>query len=310
MLPARHSLGRRATVVVAALAMVASACGAQSAAGPDGSAATSAPGPAPTLAQQSMTMSTTATAQALAADYLESVLDEIDPPHLAALAYLYRNWDVPQLSTADSRARAGLARQLDGTAEVVSPDALEFARWIDPALRQPLVDRAGERSETSVVMAAGLYCDVVGVSPEEIAVMEQLVAEGGYGATHVLLGYAWATEVGCDDPALVDVGQRSVERVANEFIERIVTSPVLRTAIDDLFLEQGAFLALVGRTNLLTQGWLQAVVDSQLPGGGWAAVSVDDAGVPEPDWHATLLALWAMLAADSPGGAGQPMVVT
>jgi len=259
---------------------------------------------------QSMTLSTTATAQALAADYLESVLDDIDPPHLAALAYLYRNWDVPQLSTADSRARAGLAQQLDGTAEVVSPDSLEFARWIDPAMRQPLVDRGAERSETSVVMAAGLYCDVVGVTPDEIALMQRLVDEGGYGATHVLLGYAWATELGCDDPALVAVGQRAVERVANEFVDRIISAPVLRTAIDDLFVEQGAFLALVGRTDLLTQGWLQAVADSQLPGGGWAAVSVDDAGVPEPDWHATLLALWAMLAADNPGGAGQPMIRT
>lgn len=238
--------------------------------------------------------------------FLASRLADIDPLHQSGIDYLRRNWGGEVLAPFGRASVEGIAAILAGApTEGDTTELRALARLADPSLQQSPVPPETLASRTAA-MAAGLYCDAVPIENFELANWDQLTSRGGYDATHVVLAWSWTKELGCTNEQIDAAGERATARVIEEFNQDMGTRP-LADAIDDLFLEQGAMLALVGRTDVLTDAWFEAVVESQQPDGGWrfeTRVAQPDA---PSDWHATFLAVWALHAAGR--APSEPMVL-
>jgi hypothetical protein len=242
-----------------------------------------------------------------AADYLVEVVDTIDPVHQAFLYFLYRNWGWSQFADLGDRAAEGTrAIQAAGPADTLDFEILAVARVPLPDERQPVeTDDGPEVSDTTQVLAAALYCDTQPVSDADTRLMERLVAEGDYGATHVLLAWLWDQELGCDDPALARLGPPALKRVSDDFTGRLASAGAdLSSVVDDLSIEQAAFLVQAGQWTLLTDEWVAAVRATQRNDGGWPQETEDRS---RSAWHTTILALWMLSAVEGPG-VGAPMV--
>ena len=153
-----------------------------------------------------------------------------------------------------------------------------------------------ELSEVTAVLAGALHCDVAPLDDDELARWDELTALGGYEATHVLLAWFTATEVGCDDAGIAAAGNRAADRVVGDFTARLAAG-LVAADVDDLLIEQAAFLERVGRGDVFTPAFVGALVDAQLPDGGWPRTTGDTTS----DWHATALAVWALSAVTEPG---------
>jgi hypothetical protein len=240
------------------------------------------------------------------AAYLAERLGDLDPLHQSGIDYLWRNWGPDGLAPFGPASLEGIGEVLAG-AEVPG-DQVELralARLADPSITESPT-QVESLAPRSAAMAAGLYCDTRTLGPADLANWSQLISEGGYEATHVVLAWSWVRELGCSTPEVDAVGERATDRVLEEFNERMRTRPLV-DAIDDLFLEQGAMLTLVGRADAIPASWFDAVVEAQQDDGGWTYESrVAQPGAPS-NWHATFLALWALHGAGRP--ATEPMVL-
>lgn len=240
------------------------------------------------------------------AAYLAARFDEIDPLHLSGLGYLHRRWGIDELAGA---ADAGVARLREiergadagrsgsGDSESLSADPAEILalrRFVDPEQSAP--PDTSQISEVSAVLAGALHCDVAPLGEDELARWDELTDLGGYEATHILLAWFTAAEMGCDDAGVAGAGDRAADRVAADFTARL-DAGVTPGDVDDLLIEQAAFLERVGRGDVLSPAFVEALVDAQLPDGGWPRTAGDTAS----DWHATALAVWALSAATEPG---------
>lgn len=246
------------------------------------------------------------------ADYLAGRFDEIDPLHLSGLGYIHRRWGVADLENAAAAGRERLDALLDsgggslgggsGTAggasdsvgvSVDPTEILALRRFVTPEYRE--APKGDGLSEVAVLITDALYCDVVPVTNEDLARWDALTERGGYEATHVVMAWFVAGDVGCDDSGIAEAGQRAADRVAAEFTARLAAG-VDAADVDDLMIEQAAFLERVGRGDILTPAFIEALVAAQLPDGGWPR----NVGDTTSDWHATALAVWALSAATTP----------
>lgn len=237
------------------------------------------------------------------ARFISQRFDEIDPLHLSGMDYLYRNWGIEPLRDAGRRAvtsleriRSGFAE--DGTASSQEEEYLLFARLVDQSRAAPSgIDR---QTSTPRVMLSALYCDERPITDEDLRSWNSDTDLGGYEATHVLLAWSWARALGCTNQAVDRAGQRAVEKVRAEFRDFVGPDPQ-PDAVNDLSIEQAAFLALVGDYEVLTQPWIDAVLAAQQGDGGWASDPRDASGPGTSDWHATALAIWMLSASTGPG---------
>ena len=240
------------------------------------------------------------------ADYIAQRFDLIDPLHLSGLGYLHRRWGIGALADAAAAGRARLEQVRTSSAtssgsstgdnigaSVDPTEILALQRFIDPEATE-VPDRS-RLAEVAALVADGLYCDVAPLGADDLARWDALTELGGYEATHVVMAWFTATEVGCDDPAIAAAGGRAADRVAADFTARL-DAGITPADVDDLLIEQAAFLERVGRGDVLTPAFIETLVDAQLPDGGWPR----NVGNTTSDWHATALAVWTLSAATTP----------
>ena len=244
------------------------------------------------------------------ARYLADRLDAIDPLHLSAIDYLHRNWMIEPLDQAGPMATESLASteaggSWDYTEYATFEQVLAMSRLVDPS--RSIAPPPSDEPSTQV-MTGGLYCDVRPLSDDDLAGWDEATRQGGYQATHVVLSWWFARSLGCTTSAVDEAGERAVAVVRAEFTNRVGASPGPE-AVDDLSLEQAAFLTEVGVTDVVTPAWIDAVLDAQQPDGGWALSAPTPGATTPSHWHATLLAVW-MLSASASDGNGEAWVRT
>lgn len=226
-----------------------------------------------------------------AAAALAEMLPSVDAPSLMVIDYLHRNWDVAALADA-----APLARQRMRAADRSADDAL-LDRLIDPESALPPASAiAASRLPTTRVLASALQCDRRPLSDAEVAALTSLAGGGGYDTTHAALAVQWMAELGC--PQIAALTAEIIGRITSE-VQPVVPDSV--GAVTDLALEQSSVLCYLGATERVPKSWPAVVAAAQRDDGGW----VDG----ENTWHTTLLALWTLLAMESPGN-GVSMVRT
>lgn len=238
-----------------------------------------------------------------AAENLAEQFGQIDPVHLSGIDYLHRNWDIAQLQDAGTLAVEQLQLVRNSSPTVTPPpewwladgDVLEFARYVDPEAPRVTVSQSSADPVT-VMLVAALHCDRQPLGGNDLEVWRELASAGGYESTHVLMAGATARELGCSSPEMEGIVDDAVAQVVADVATRS-EGGISAARVDDLFLEQAAFLLWVGGPNVLAGEWLSAVLEAQLPDGGWPR----EQGEVTSDWHATALGVWALSASLSPG---------
>ena len=227
--------------------------------------------------------------------YLRTQRSSIDVTSLLIFDYMSRRWGVRGL--ADYRR---LARSLPGA---TSPSNA-FVRLFGASRHASAAALAAVR-DTDTLTAAALDCERSPLDERFARRLRAGVRAGGYQATHVLLALRWTRDLGCHVKGEAEIRDDAARRVASEL--RVASS------VNDLSLEQAAFLAEAGAIGQIRSDWQRRVRDAQRADGGWAE---DPAGTPLGDldptrsnFHSTGLALWYLLAAASPGVADTPMVL-
>ncbi|MEM2099369.1 MAG: hypothetical protein QXU99_06490 [Candidatus Bathyarchaeia archaeon] len=151
--------------------------------------------------------------------------------------------------------------------------------------------------DTDRVTVPALYCDRFGLPDDYAATLEREANRGGYYLTHVLLALIWIEENGCEPP------------VPNEFIQNIYQSTAALIGVDpvveDLELEAAAFLYLAGRGDLVSNAFIDRVIEAQNDDGGWTRFHETPGN---SDWHATVLGLFILLHVKYPANSYPPML--
>lgn len=223
-------------------------------------------------------------------------IDALDPMHLSTLDYLYRKWDVEPFASAAALASSGFDAVVDGRAPRWeygdTRQILGMGRLVEPDRREP-PSRRSDTAEIEILLG-GLYCDSRPLTDDDLALWREESQKGGYDATHVLLAWSWARDIGCEVDGADSVIAETADIVRSEFLARYGGDPA-PADIDDLGLEQAVFLEIAGQEGVMTSSWIEAVLGAQQPDGGWALAVEVGRGPAESHWHATVLALWALL---------------
>lgn len=139
-----------------------------------------------------------AAAQERATSCLRQRPDDLGPLHLSTRCYLHRSFGIGAFSETGELSATGLAAVDSGRApRWECGDArpiLGTGRLVDPARRQP-PQRPPDSAEVEVLLG-GLYCDARPLTGDDADLWREVARKDGYGATHVLLAAAWATEIG------------------------------------------------------------------------------------------------------------------
>ena len=186
--------------------------------------------------------------------YLADHLDEIDPSSLGMIDYFHRNWEVEALAGAERAA----ARAPDPD----DPEVAVLLRLGRPADdRLPEVDDATRESFAYRVMARALYCDDAAL-PDRWAADAERAAQGTpVERSHVGYAVVWVRELGCSSDGL--------DRLQAQVVDVLEGDLAAATVADDETLALGASLAYLGRSEVLDDRWVAAVLDAQHEDGGW-----------------------------------------
>ncbi|MBK7857540.1 MAG: hypothetical protein IPJ65_02720 [Archangiaceae bacterium] len=134
-----------------------------------------------------------------------------------------------------------------------------------------------------------LWCDVHGLRAQSLAYLSGPMRDGGgYRSTHALWALALARERGCLDAAAFE---KASAEVRAELRRAQPASPGPTTPELDLFGERLLFLLLAGERDATLDGWAKALAARQNPDGSWGQ------GPGYPQYHATLVATWALALA-------------
>lgn len=210
-------------------------------------------------------------------EWLGRQLDQIDAISLSLIAYIGRGWGIDDLA---GPAAAAAEVRLDTPS--LADDEVALRRLVQSDSPPPSIPPE-ELPPTTRVLAAALHCDQGRWNSLWEGQLADLIAEGGYGATHAGLAVGWMSELGC---ATRDPGLRG------RVIDSIATELARTDAVTDLAVEQSALLYYLGAGDRVPAGWSRRVVESQRDDGGW--------GAGQSNWHMTLLAVWTLLAAERP----------
>ena len=217
--------------------------------------------------------------------YVESVRTEIDPASLMFFSYIGKRWDVLQLRAfeEDARSATGALSTTNAFVRLLTSDIDADRKVID------------QQQGLNALTAPWLECDDDPPDRQQRQAANIALREGGYEASHALLGFLWARELDCPYPSRQRI-DAAIRVVLQEFSRA--------DRFTDLAAEQFAFLCYAGMTPSIPQSFLESLFTAQHADGGWPT----DAAVPpevhkgdlylgRSNWHSTGLAIWALSCA-------------
>lgn len=294
--PAMRRIGAATCVVAALLTTAACTGGTESADDPDptvevdGQTALVVPATVPVPQPLSLSdAQVTAVAEALDAGgaYVEERVDDIDPVSLALYDYLWRNWQIEGLERAQEVAEA-------------APDSAfgdgSLARLVHVDRELP----AEATASVSDPMTLALYCDRTPVASTFVNDLADLVrASEGPQLSTIAFAVVWFGELGCEAPDLTPIVDGLTTRASTE-LGALNEEPA---EVNEPSLSLSATLVVLGRADLLSPAWVEAVVGAQREDGGWGQDSAASSSSP----LTTSLALLTLAGASGPGE-GAPML--
>lgn len=212
---------------------------------------------------------------------IEFFADSQEPQALLWLEQMHQRFGVA--------AFAGSLGKYDQLLIAASPEAPKlrlFRRIADPAnpLRRDDLESVTHPSDGIIISA--LYCDQLELPPSFADILGDAVRTGGYYCTHALLAWIWIQEYG--GRVALPAGFAEELFTSNAAIVNSRTSEVT-----DLKLEAAAFLHLAGEGKRVDRAFINAVISTQNPDGGWGMTRAR----PGSDWHGTVLGLLLLLHA-------------
>jgi hypothetical protein len=221
------------------------------------------------------------TAITKATDYLE----ESDEAYaLLWLNVMYRRFGIEEFSDARQRYDQQLAEQ------PTQWSLLNVFRRIavyDNPMQADVLDSVG--IPTDSIISYALYCDRFGLPSDYVETLEDVVSEGGYYLTHVLLACIWIQENGCEGA----LPEGFIGDVYRDTAVIVNANPMI---VDDLTLEAASFLYLAGQGERVNPSFVNRVIASQNSDGGWGEASDGQSG---SYWHSTILGLMLLLHVQS-----------
>ncbi len=158
-------------------------------------------------------------------------------------------------------------------------------------------NKAGLDDNAKITNIYSVNCDVMPLPNNFWATMKQSVTLGDYYMAHVALALAFMKDNDCLVPPIAADMKSEVEQNMVKLADNPAT-------IADLRYEAIAFLYLSGRSDLVKSNWIDQIVSEQRQDGGWS----EKIGGTKVDYHATLLALWALLEYSRPDTAYEPLI--
>ena len=113
------------------------------------------------------------------------------------------------------------------------------------------------------ITAQALYCDVYPPDATWYQAVDAEIANGGAGANAALLAMKWMTELNCT-PRIDDTW---LENLLGTVYAAINLGDGTLDAVD---IEAMAYLAHAGREDLIDPAWVNVLLATQNPDGGWA----------------------------------------
>lgn len=198
--------------------------------------------------------------------------------------YFHRRFDIDafaeHLALYDATLALGTSR--DGYYRVAR-------RIADPENIYQPGDWGSIESPVDELTLSALYCGHQPLPADYDVRLTTARDAGGYELTHVGMALTFLEDNGCAEP-LGPSFRADVEM-------RMASIPDSSDGLDDLEIEAIAFLLQMERGDLVRPQDMQLIVDSRLPSGGWPEYATD----ADSSWHATGLALWALLLYECPG---------
>jgi hypothetical protein len=210
-----------------------------------------------------------------------------DPYALLFLDVLYRRFGIEEFSNALQRYDQVIADAPD------DPMLRLFRRIADYDTPLQTEDFDSVISPYDQITIPALYCDLVGVPPNYLTILENSVAKGDYRVTHVLLALIWMEENNYE----MELPDGFAETVYSANAALIDDSDI---EVYDIELEAAAFLCLAGQEELIDDNFVRCVIDSQIEDGSW--------GHSTERWHTTVLGLTFLLHFDSSTKTYPPML--
>ncbi|HRI27070.1 MAG TPA: hypothetical protein PK239_12760 [Chitinophagales bacterium] len=218
--------------------------------------------------------------------HIDALTQPIEPNAALVLHYLQRKFSLNQKYAFT---------HFYPTYPIAGPKGKAMERMVNPNATATLAD-LGERrkgatlldnlSNTSYMMNCALMCDKIPLPDDFFDLLEQQTLLDRYFLTHAAMSLQWLQENNClTEPN----NAQQLKTKQHELLVKLIVNLGKPT---DLQMEAIATLLYTGGQNLLQKSWIDAIIKSQLPNGGWA---LGDFSTDKPHNHATVHALWVLL---------------
>ena len=149
-----------------------------------------------------------------------------------------------------------------------------------------------EKESLDRYMAKTLACNTIKLNKNFLSKIAAVSRRGKYELTHTYLMLQWLTELNCNcgnNKKLKNL-QVSVKQKMLKLLESEANN------WDDVYLEALALLCYTDEKKYITEEWLNAIVQRQMPNGGWKYFNENANSLSA---HPTVFALWILLAYQS-----------
>jgi hypothetical protein len=135
--------------------------------------------------------------------------------------------------------------------------------------------------------ARALHCQTLPLDERYASALDAGLAQGEYGATHVVLADSWRRCLGCASPSNADAVVKRAKRAVEKLARDRDGKP------SDLEMEAAMVLHLVDPSRArerVQESFVDSVLAAQREDGGWSRIPAEG----ESDWHSTAIAVWLL----------------
>lgn len=238
--------------------------------------------------------------RARALEYFATQVRETDPSWSAIFGHLHRRFGIAAVDAA------GRPLHVPPADERRPEIAAIYRRLWEPASSVRKEQIASLESFIDRMTANALHCDRIPLPDDWETVLRHASNAGAYALTHAAVAGQWSIENGCRQRSELAGLQSAqvvfLERLAEQHEKLVAT----HAAGNDVWIEALAMLHYLDAGDRVRPTWLDALLASQRPDGGWNKGGREDRSDPHP----TALAIWVLTAQLQPDAPPVPWVAT